>query len=128
MAEIEINGVKLSLDLDDLNVAEKVKTSIEAVKDKAAAAQKGGVTDYVEAGRKVCAYVEECFDSIFGDGTAKKLFGGRAKFSEHIDAFAQLAEATVGQLKELNSHVTALSAKYSPSRAARRRSNMKVVK
>ena len=118
----------LELDLNDLNVAEKVKTSVEAVKDKAAAAQKDGVTDYVEAGRKVCAYVEECFDEIFGEGTGKKLFGGRAKFSEHIDAFAQLGEATVGQLKELNSHVTALSAKYSPSRAARRRSNMKVVK
>ncbi|MCI1955369.1 MAG: hypothetical protein LKJ21_03210 [Oscillospiraceae bacterium] len=128
MAEIEIGGVKLSLDLDDLNVAEKVKTSIAAVKDKAAAAQKNGVTDYVESGRKVCGYVEECFDSIFGTGTGKKLFGGRAKFSEHIDAFAQLAEATVGQLKGLNDHFSSLSAKYSPNRAARRRSNMKVVK
>ena len=128
MANIKINNVDLELDLNDLNVAEKVKTSVEAVKDKAAAAQKDGVTDYVEAGRKVCAYVEECFDEIFGEGTGKKLFGGRAKFSEHIDAFAQLGEATVGQLKELNSHVTALSAKYSPNRAARRRSNMKVVK
>ena len=128
MAEIEIGGVKVSLDLDDLNVAEKVKTSIAAVKDKAAAAQKDGVTDYVEAGRKVCAYVGECFDEIFGEGTGKKLFGGRAKFSEHIDAFAQLGEATVGQLKELNDHFSSLSAKYSPNRAARRRSNMKVVK
>ena len=128
MANIKINNVDLELDLNDLNVAEKVKTSVESVKDKAAAAQKDGVTDYVEAGRKVCAYVEECFDEIFGEGTGKKLFGGRAKFSEHIDAFAQLGEATVGQQKELNSHVTALSAKYSPSRAARRRSNMKVVK
>ena len=115
MANIKINNVDLELDLNDLNVAEKVKTSVESVKDKAAAAQKDGVTDYVEAGRKVCAYVEECFDEIFGEGTGKKLFGGRAK-------------ASMCSLKELNSHVTALSAKYSPSRAARRRSNMKVVK
>jgi hypothetical protein len=120
MANIKINDVNLELDLDDLNVAEKVKTSIEAVKDKVAAAQKDGVTDYVESARKVCAYVEECFDSIFGNGTSEKLFGGRAKFSEHIDAFAQLAEATVGQLKELNDHFSSLSAKYSPNRLARR--------
>jgi hypothetical protein len=127
MASVKINNVDLELDLDDLNVAEKVKTSVEAVKDKAAAAQKDGVTDYVEAGRKVCAYTEECFDNIFGDGTSKKLFGGRAKFQEHIDAFAQLADATYRQLTELNNHFASLPEKYNPNRAARRRSNMKVV-
>lgn len=120
MAEIEIGGVKLNLDLDDLNVAEKVKASLESVKDKVAAAQKDGVADYVESGRKVCGYVEKCFNEIFGEGTSEKLFGGRAKFSEHIDAFAQLAEATVGQLKELNDHFNSLSAKYSPNRVVRR--------
>ena len=128
MAEFEINGVKLSLDLDDLNVADKVEKAVEAVKDKATEAQKAGVTDYVGAGKKVCEYVEECFNSVFGDGTSEKLFNGQLKFREHIDAFGSLAEATVGQLKEQNTYFTELSAKYSPNRASRRHPNLKAVK
>ena len=118
MANIKINNVDLGLDLDDLNVADRVEKAIKVVKDKTEAEK--DTSDYVEAGRKVCAYIEECFDSVFGDGTGKKLFGGRVKFREHIDAFVALADAVGSQLKELNDHVTALTAKYSPNRVARR--------
>lgn len=118
MASIKINDVDLELDLDDLNVADKVEKAIQTVKDRAESEK--DTTDYVRSGRKVCSYIEECFNGIFGEDTAEKLFGGRVKFREHIDAFAQLAEATVGQLKEQSTYMTGLTAKYSPNRVARR--------
>jgi hypothetical protein len=118
MAEIEISGVKLNLDLDDLNVAGKVEEAIKEAKEKAEAEK--NTTDYVGSGLKVCAIVEECLDSAFGDGTAQKIFGGRKKFREHIDAFTAFADAVYGQMKEQGAYVNGLSAKYSPNRVARR--------
>lgn len=114
---MEINGVTLNLDLDDLDVAEKAQNAIQASQTKINEIQ--DTADYVTGGRQVCTIVNETFDGIFGEGTAAKLFKGN-RFTEHIDAFATLAEAIGQQMGKQNAHLQSLAAKYSPNRAARR--------
>lgn len=114
---MEINGITLTLDLDDLDVAEKAQNAINASQGKIQEIQ--DTADYVTGGRQVCTIVNETFDNIFGEGTSGKIFSG-VKFTEHIDAFATLAETIGQQMGKQNAHLQALSAKYSPSRAARR--------
>ncbi len=70
--------------------------------------------------RKGCNAVFQCFDSIFGEGTAKKVFGDKASLKICIEAFSDLKAEREKQDKELESMVVDLNNQYSPNRATRR--------
>lgn len=114
---MEINGVTLDLDLDDLDEAERAQKVIEGMQSKIEQVKE--TDDYVTGGRKVCRIVNECFDQIFGDGTSAKIFEGM-KFTPHIDAFVALGDEIKGQQEQQNAHMQSIFQKYSPNRTERR--------
>ncbi len=42
-----------------------------------------------------CGIVDDFFNSVFGPGTAEKLFKGKANLREHMEAFAQVSDAAM---------------------------------
>lgn len=77
--------------------------------------------------RKFCTIVEECFDSIFGEGTSKELFQGKQNFRLCVEAYKDLVKARKEQDKEIVSEMNGLQKEleeidkeYAPNRATRR--------
>ena len=77
--------------------------------------------------REFCKIVEECFDSIFGEGTSKKLFQGKQNFRLCVEAYKDLVKARKEQNKEIVNEMNSLQEElkeigkeYAPNRATRR--------
>lgn len=124
MADFTINGETLSLDLDDLSAAAAAREAVLGVQKQLEGLQ--DTADYVTGGLQLCKAVNGCFDQIFGEGTAEKIFDGM-RFTQHVEAFVALGEAVFGSLDAVgksvgaqNERMQAVYAKYSPSRTARR--------
>lgn len=108
-----INGVELQdLDVFDADVAEKYEEALGKVsKDMT-------VTDDLKGSeiiRHQCNVIYKCFDEIFGEGTAKKIFGEKDNIVTCLEALEKLILETnkkASKLKEIHS-------KYSPNRVKR---------
>lgn len=124
MAKLSINDVELDMDLADADLAEKAEAAIKTVMDKATEMQKE-VKNYAQSIRATCGLVNECFDSIFGEDTSEKLFGGRRNMVEAMDAFAALCAEVSRQTQAIRRHTQSLAARYSPNRLARRHPDKK---
>lgn len=70
--------------------------------------------------RESCNAIFDCFNTIFGEGTAKKVFGERTSIKICIDAFNDLKAEKTKQDQELDNMVKNLNSEYSPNRATRR--------
>ena len=77
--------------------------------------------------RKGCNAIFKCFDTIFGEGTAKKVFGDRTSLKVCIEAFKDLKAEREKQDGEIENMVVELNNNYNPNRATRR-ANLKKVK
>ena len=91
MSKIEFNGIELELDLMDADVMEKFEDGLaktaEDVKEKSQYAGKKNA----ECMRIQCGHVNRFFDSVFGPGTADKLFGKKNNLEDHMTAFGKAA-------------------------------------
>lgn len=109
-----INGVELEdIDIYDLEVAEKydkVLKNIDIVKEDIK-----GMSN-VEGIRTLCNAIFEVFNTMFGEGTDKKIFGNKVNLITCIKAL----EEFVMQINEQKKEIEKLSNKYSPNRAQRR--------
>lgn len=119
MTTFKINDVELELDMADADIAEKAESAINTVQ-KASQEKLQKVKSYTETIRATCGLVNGCFDTIFGSGTAEKLFHGKQNMLAAIDAFAALSGEIQRQTAEIGKHTQDLAAKYSPNRAERR--------
>lgn len=112
MATITIMGKKLELDIFDADQAEKVDTAIEN-------ARKALESIHIDNGklhvviRQSCEAVFECFNTIFGDGTDRFLFGERTNMLDCAKAMDELREAVGPKQEEAFQ-------KYLPNRQSRR--------
>lgn len=114
MKEIIINGVNLGeFDIFEADVAEKYEKALDDVIKKAQVTQ-GLKTSVVI--RKQCETVFEVFDSLFGEGTSKKIFGDRVNVLMCMNAFEEMVKQVNDQKEEL----TKITNKYSVNRAQRR--------
>lgn len=109
-----INGVELEdIDIYDLEVAEKydkVLKNIDIVKEDVQ-----GMSN-VEGIRTLCNAIFEVFNTMFGEGTDKKVFGNKVNLITCLKAL----EEFVLKIKEQEKEIEKLMSKYSPNRAARR--------
>lgn len=110
---MKINNVELKdIDIYDLEVAEtweKIKNEAVSLGDEV----KG--LSAVESIRFQCNFVFNAFNSLFGPGTDKKVFGDRVNLIVCLDAFQELAN----NLDKSASRIE----KYSPNRLERRNAN-----
>lgn len=110
-----INNVELEdLDIYDAEVIEKFENAMEKVTKGAELTTK--LPRVSDAIRELCKLVFECFNTLFGEGTDKKIFGNKVNLLTCLKAFEELVQNTNEQKKEVEKLVN----KYSPNRASRR--------
>ena len=117
MATIKINGVELEHNGFDADTVERAEKALERVKTRSEEINADKSLKLSQAIRIVCGEVFECFNTIFGPGTDKKVFGDTCDMGKALDAFAQLTQQIVESQKD---GFTALTQKYMPNREARR--------
>lgn len=113
---IEVLGMELEYDFFDADLLEKYEDENEKVQDRIQDKTQYEGKRTAEVLRIQCKIVDDFFDALFGDGTSRKMFGGKSNIKSHMEAFAQVAEAAMS----CNSELAAITDKYNPNRAERR--------
>lgn len=110
-----INKVEIGdLDLFDADVVEKYEKTLVEVENKVKeAAKETKISNNI---RKQCEAVFGCFNTLFGEGADKKIFGEKVNLLICLKAFEELVTQMTAQKGELEKMLS----KYSPNRAQRR--------
>lgn len=116
MGVININGIDLELDLMDADVMEKFESLCTEIANKIQEPTQYDGLSSAESMRKQCKYVDRFFDDLFGEGTAKAVFGGKCRLDDHLEAFALVTS----QRKALNEQLQSISNKYGVNRLQNR--------
>ena len=66
--------------------------------------------------RYVCGTVFDLFDTIFGGGTAEKVFGDSCDLEICVEAVGQLIDARNAADEKASARIQAMAAKYSPKK------------
>lgn len=116
-----INKVTLpDLDLAELEVAERYEQEMGKYTD---AISTMSSNNRVEIIRTVCTATFTLFDGVFGDGTAKKVFGDRTNLIICNKAMSELIDVANKIDKQNSNETKKLFAKYNPDRAVRLEKN-----
>lgn len=111
---MKINGVELEdLDFYDLEVAEKYDEVLEDLKKNDENNKSMSMSEVVKT---QCETIFNVFNTMFGEGTDKKIFGDRVNLKICLKAFAELVDHANEQKADLEK----TSNKYSANRAQRR--------
>ena len=119
MSVININGIELEIDMMDADVVEKYEQFTEKlVKDMSEPTQYEGLSNS-EGMKLQCRHIGGFFDSLFGFGTAKRVFKDSNNLGLHIDAFAQVTHLATSTKDEIYS----IADKYGLGRLQNRQSS-----
>lgn len=111
---MKINEVELQdIDVLDLEVAEKYEQSLEKVEDVSKKLEGMKISESI---RTQCNAIFDVFNTMFGEGTDKKVFGNKVNLLTCLKAFEEL----VTHVNSKNAEIEKLANKYSPNRAQRR--------
>lgn len=111
---MKINGVELEdLDFYDLEVAEKYDKVLEDLKKNDENNKSMSMTEVVKT---QCETIFNVFNTMFGEGTDKKIFGEKVNLKICLKAFTELVDHANEQKADLEK----MSSKYSANRAQRR--------
>lgn len=109
-----INGVELEdIDIYDLEVAENYEKALKIVNESSSKDNSKSLSDGI---RFQCNLIFDFFNTVFGEGADKKIFGNKVNLMTCIKAFEEI----VLKMNEQKKEIEKLSNKYSPNRAARR--------
>lgn len=124
MSKMEFNGVELEIDLLDADIMEKYENNLnKIVEDVREPSQYEGKSN-ADKVRIQCKHVKRFFDTMFGPGTARRLFGDKNNLGHCMEAFGLAANLA----NQENDKTKDIMSKYSPERVqnrAERRSNYK---
>lgn len=109
-----INNIELEdIDIYDLEVAEKYEKAIKTVQESSIKVDEMSLSQGI---RLQCNLIFDVFNSVFGEGTDKKIFGDRVNLLICLKSFEEL----VTQVNEQNKEIEKMANKYSSNRAQRR--------
>ena len=117
---MNIFGVELKIDFFDADQLEVYERENQKVAEdiKEPAQYEGKST--ADALRIQCRIVDNFFDAVFGDGTAQKIFKGKANIRDHMEAFGIVAQEAGNARAEFDR----IEEKYAPNRAERRQAEI----
>ncbi len=106
-----------SLDTLDPDVLERVENAAENViaKVNASANCKKGS----ESIRMQCEAVNEYLDTLFGKGTADKIFGRKLNLKTALEVFSETTDAINAESKSQETEIKKIVSKYTPNRVKR---------
>ena len=107
-----INGVELEFDATDVAFMRKVKQANKQLdkQEKKAALEK----DEINIVETVCLAVFDYFDEIFGQGTAKKIFGDRVSLALCLDVMETFKSEQEEQSNQIKERINKVTEKYKP--------------
>lgn len=114
-----INGKEFELDIFDADEAERYETAVEKLQSTAKALEGAAGTEGVKLSnviRQQCECIFEFFNTLFGDGTDKLIFGEKTNIYTCMD----VSEEFMQDINKQREKVEARVKKYSPNRAQRR--------
>lgn len=116
---MNILGIELDYDFfdaDQLEVYEREnKKVVEDIKEPSRYEGKSTA----DALRMQCGIIDRFFDTLFGAGTAQKIFKGKANIRDHMEAFGIMSQGAMNARAELEKTLD----KYTPNRAERRQAD-----
>ena len=116
-----INKIEIkNVDLLDLDVVETYENALELLKSEMHEVEKKGKIKASESIRLQCTSVFKLFNTIFGEGTDKKIFGGKTNLRVCLDSMEELITNMNDNQKETTKYFKTKIDKYSPNRAQRR--------
>lgn len=113
---ININGVELEFDAYDADQIEK----IEEVSKKIDEIDIPEGSSWSQIIRLRCEGIFNFFDTVFGEGTAYKVFEGKANLTKCNLILADFLDQAGEQIKKTNEEMDKRFNKFSPNRAQRR--------
>lgn len=113
---MNVLGVELEYDFFDADQLEIYERENKKVAEDIGDMEQYEGKSTADAIRIQCRIVDNFFDAVFGEGTAKKLFHGKANILEHMDAFGTVVQGAGNARAEFE----AIEDKYTPNRAERR--------
>lgn len=96
---MELNGVTLEFDYYDADQLERLEKGILEVQEGCGSLPEG--LKLSESIRRQCGLVFAFFDGVFGEGTARRVFGPSANLMACLDAFEAVVEEIQRQQKKL---------------------------
>lgn len=115
----EINGISLTLDLEDADVMERYEDAFQQMEKDEISIQKDGKAS--ERIRAYCMLYRTLFDNLFGDGTSDKIFAGQPMSAAVYElAYASFLDFAKAQTAAATERRNALLTKYQPNRAQKR--------
>lgn len=111
---MKVNGVELGdLDIFDVETACRYEEALEKVVEGSKNLENLKNSDSIKL---QCALVFNCFDDLFGEGTAVKVFGEKMNLLVCLKSFEELVQHTNEQKDEIEK----ITSKYSANRVQRR--------
>ena len=99
METYRINGIDVEYDTFDLANMELFDSEYRRVTDFARRAKDEAETEsYLTVLRALCEEICDFFDTVLGEGTAQKLFGGRMNVREITDSYRSFTRDVVAQM------------------------------
>lgn len=120
----EYNGYTFEGDIADADFSDRFEEVMTKIRDtdRAVVEDAKNLTSG-EVIRRQCRVVDEALDALFGDGTAKKIFGGRMNMLDHLEALDNLAQWAMARKKQINDTANRYTQRY--QNRAQRRANKK---
>lgn len=116
---MKILDTELDFDFNDADDMEKLENAVDKAKKRLnnINTDSGKTSEVI---RNCCNAIFNCFDDIFGEGTSKKIFGGKANMRVCIEAFKNLADARMQQDQDFSNELSEIEKNYGVNRATRR--------
>lgn len=114
-----LNAELRDIDFNDADDLERFESAVEEAKRALDNLNPDG-KKASEVIRKGCNIIFKCFDTIFGEETARKVFGEKTSLKVCIEAFKDLKAEREKQDGEMENIVAELNNNYNPNRATRR--------
>ena len=115
-----VNGKSLEYDILDLEKAEAFENARNTVTEKLKIFDGDPDLTLTQAVRIPCEAVADCFDTLFGQGTASYIFDGKTNLELSMKALKELVGGVNAQNGRIKKLANAARAKHSENREMRR--------
>ena len=112
--KITLNGIDFEFDLFDADCMERYDMANKQVLQKAekiASASKSGEIGAAQSIREQCSSIFAFLDTVFGEGTHKKVFGERVNLVQCLDSYELVVQKAEEQKAALDSRLSKINSK-----------------